>query len=361
MAWSLQICRVFGIPIRLHLTFVLLIGWLGFLGLQSGNPTLFLLSVGIFGSVLLHELGHSVVAQRFGVRVLDITLLPIGGLARMNVIPRQPKEEFCIAIAGPAVNFVLGPALYVAHLAWEPYVPWMRLMDVPGVLLGKLAYANLMLGLFNLLPAFPMDGGRIFRAILAQRMPYVRASQQAAQLGQLLAYLLGFVGLATQNPMLTIIAVFVYLGAAEEAGRVQTAAFVAGIAVKDAMLTEFHSLAASDPLAHAVELLLAGDQQDFPVQGSEPGQGVVGILTRRHLFEALTRRGGAALVSEVMEPAPPPVDANEALETVMERMAGEGQTVVPVREGDRLCGLLTAENVSEYLFVRAALVRSPAG
>ncbi len=359
MSWSIQIAKILGIPIRLHLTFLLLIGWLGVLGVQSGSLTLFFLSVGVFACVLAHELGHSAVAQRYGVRVLDITLLPIGGLARMATIPKNPREEFWVAIAGPLVNFVLAPLFYAAHLIWEPAVAPLRLMDAPGALLGKLAYVNLMLGLSNLLPAFPMDGGRVFRALLARRMPYPRATQMAAQLGQLVAFFLGFLGLTGPNLMLTLIAIFIFMGASEEHLRVQTQSFVEGVPVREAMLTEFHTLTRGDQLGRAVDLLLAGTQQDFPVTDWVGSQQVVGVLTRRRLLEALAHGGRAVYVSEVMEPAPPPVPPDMALQEVMDRMAGEGATIVPVHTADRLCGLLTTENVSEYLLVRAALIQNP--
>jgi Zn-dependent protease/CBS domain-containing protein len=356
MSWSVQIGRVFGIPIRLHLTFLLLLAWLG---MAQGLPTV-LLAVGLFACVLLHEFGHSVVAQRYGVKVLDITLLPIGGLARMASMPNKPAQEFWIAAAGPAVNFVLAPLLWAGHLAFEPPIArgedfWKTLWTPGAHLLASLAYVNLSIGLFNLLPAFPMDGGRILRALLAMRMPYVRATQLSSSLGQLLAFGMAFVGLGLfglpVNPFLIFIALFIFIGAAEEGARVQTMALTAGVPVREAMMTRLFTLGRGDTLGQAVELLLAGTQQDFPVVENEQ---MVGILTRRRLLEALSQRGRDAYVSEVMEPVPEAVSPETPLEEALQRMSAEGVAALPVQSAEGLCGLLSSDNVAEFVLVRAA-------
>jgi Zn-dependent protease/CBS domain-containing protein len=358
MGWSVQIGRVSGIPIRLHITFLLLLGWLAYIGFSRGNLTMLLLAVGLFACVLLHELGHSIVAQRYGIQVLDITLLPIGGLARMAALPRKPRQELWIAIAGPAVNFVLAPLLYAAHWFIESPPAGLDLWQGSGYLLGRLAGLNLAIGLFNLLPAFPMDGGRILRAVLAERMPYVRATQIAAGLGQFAAFGMGFLGLLLPNPLLIFIALFIFIGAAEEGARVQTQAFVEGVPVRDAMMTRFFTLERADSLGRAVDLLLAGTQQDFPVVEEEQ---VAGILTRRRLLEALSQGGRDVYVSEVMEPAPNPISPETPLEEALERMTAEGLAVIPVQAGATLCGLLTTDNAVEYILVRAALGRNQEG
>jgi Zn-dependent protease/predicted transcriptional regulator len=354
MPWSIQVGRIFGIPIRLHLTFLLLIGWLFSLGIGRGDLTEPLIAVGLFACVLLHELGHSVVALRYGVEVESITLLPIGGLARMARIPKDPRQEFNIAIAGPIVNFVLWPLLLLAHRAVEPAVTgdaWSQ----HGFLLWKLADVNLKLGLFNLLPAFPMDGGRILRAALASRMPHAKATGIATSLGQMLAFGLGFMGLFNGHPLWVFIALFLFIGAAEEGARAQTEAFVEGVTVREAMMTQFVSLRRGDGLNRAVELLLAGTQQEFPVV--EEGE-VVGMLTRQRLLHALAETGPDRYVSEVMEPASEAVSPDSPLQDVLERMMTKGVTVVPVQSDLGLCGLLTAENTSEFVLVRAALFQN---
>ena len=354
MAWSTQIGRIFGVPIRLHLTFLLLLGWLAIAGLTSGDLSLLLLSVGLFGCVLAHELGHSVAAQRYGVQVMDITLLPIGGLARMASIPREPRQEFWIAVAGPAVNFVLAPLLFGAHRLLEGAPAPLEILTAKGFLLGKLALLNVGMGLFNLLPAFPLDGGRILRAALAERMPYIKATQIASSLGQLLAFGLGFAGLMG-NPMLVFIALFIFIGAAEEGARVQTQSFTEGVPVQDAMVTRFFSLGRGDTLGKAADLLLAGPQHDFPVV---EGEAMVGVLTRQRLLDALAQSGRDPYVSEVMEPAPAPVAPDTPLGDVLEWMARDGLTLVPVQTPEGVQGLVTMDNTTEYVMVRAALLRN---
>ena len=355
MSWSVQIARVFDIPIRLHITFLLLLGFFGFVGQRSGDLNFFWVAIGLFACVLLHELGHSVVAQRFGVRVLDITLLPIGGLARMSTLPKEPRQELLIAIAGPLVNFVLAPLFLGLHAALHPGEPIPWPMTAGGTLLGQLGMLNLVIGAFNLLPAFPMDGGRILRAILAQRMPYVRATAWAAGLGQLIAFGMAIYGLWKEQPMLIFIALFVFIGAAEEGARVQTQTLTENVPVRDAMMTRFFTLNRADNLGKAVDLLLAGTQHDFPVlEGPE----MVGVLTRRRLFETLSQEGRDPYVSEVMEPAPAPVTPEMPLDEVLQRMAEEGLTMLPVHSGEGLVGLVTTDNTTEYVMVRAALLNS---
>ncbi len=358
MSWSVQIVRLHGIPIRLHLTFFLLMAAIAYNGLTSGHPELILVSLGLFTSVLLHEMGHSVMAQRLGIKVVDITLLPIGGLARMERIPREPREELLITAAGPLVNFVLAPLLWAAHLVFEPAIAPGALPNASGQPLGQLAGLNLMLGLFNLVPAFPMDGGRLLRAFLAQRMPYERATHISVMLGQALAFALGFIGLMDQNYLWVLIAIFVFMGASEEGVRVQTQAILAGVHVRDAMVTHFDTLRRADNLGQAADLLLAGSQHDFPVM---EGEELVGILTRRRLLEGLATNGRDPYVSEVMTPAPKPVRAEELLLTAMERMANENEPVLPVHEDGHFCGLLTSENMGELVMVRAALQEATRG
>ena len=355
MAWSIQIARVFGIPIRLHLTFLLLIGWL--LSMAGSNRTMLWVTLGLFGSVLLHELGHSVVAQRFGVEVLDITLFPIGGLARMATIPREPRQELLIAVAGPAVNFVLGPLLLLAHQAVGGRPILEDIVNPGGAPLLKMAWLNVLLGVFNLVPAFPMDGGRILRALLAMRMSYVRATRISSSLGQLLAFGMGIIGLMSGNPLLVFVAFFVFIGAAEEGARVQTQAITEGVPVRDAMITRFFTLTRADTLGKATDLLLNSTQLDFPIVDGEK-EDVVGVLTRTRLIAALEQSGRETYVSEAMEAAPPAVGPDTPLTEVLEQMAAQGQTMVPVRSTEGLCGLVTMDNTTEYVLVRAALLRN---
>lgn len=357
MGWSLPFGRLFGIPIRLHLTFLLLMAWLAARGYAQGDWATVAQAAGLFACVLAHELGHALVARRYGIEAREITLLPIGGIARLDRAPREPRHELWIAVAGPAVNLGLALLLYALYRLLESPVALGGMWDAPGHLIGKLASINLMLALFNLLPAFPMDGGRILRALLAERMPYERATVIAAGLGQLLAFVLGFVGLFL-NPLLIFIALLVFLGAGEEGARAQARSAIEGVPVRAAMMTQFTTLRRADSLGRAVELLLAGPQQDFPVV--EEGE-VVGILTRGRLLEALARGGRDRYVSEAMAPSPPSVSPDAPLAEVLEQMARDGVTVVPVQSPEGVCGILTAENTAEYVLVHAALRRDGGG
>src|SRR5881409_673379 len=215
MRWSIKIARIAGIDVRIHITFLLFLAWIGFTYYQVGGSAaaidgvLFILA--LFGCVLLHEFGHALAARGFGIRTPDITLLPIGGVARLERMPDKPWQELVVAIAGPLVNAVIAAVLIFAlgqHLEWEH----LERFNQPGIaMLAKLASENIALVLLNLIPAFPMDGGRVLRALLALALPYSRATQIAAWVGQTLAFGLGIVGLFT-NPMLILIAFFIFLG-----------------------------------------------------------------------------------------------------------------------------------------------------
>jgi Zn-dependent protease/CBS domain-containing protein len=352
MAWSVPLGRLFGIPIRVHLSLVLLLGWIAAAGSQKGLPGIALVAVGMFACVIAHELGHGLVARRLGVRVLDITLLPFGGVARMAAMPRKPRHELWIALAGPAVNFVLAPAFFAAHWLFEPRHPDLLSLTAPG--LGMLAALNLLIGAFNLLPAFPMDGGRVLRALLAERTAYLPATRAAAHMGQLLALCLATYGVIGGEPVFLFVAMFIFLGAVEESSRTQTAALLEGVAVGEAMMTRFSTLQRADSLGRAADLLLAGTQSDFPVM---EGDEVAGILTRQRLIRALARGGREPYVSEVMTPAPEPVSPTTPLDEALRTMLADGAPFLPVYAEEGLCGLLTRENAAELVMVRSALAR----
>jgi Zn-dependent protease len=220
MSWSIKFARVAGIDLKIHLTFLLFILWIGFTYFSIGGAVaarqgiLFILL--LFACVLLHELGHALTAKAFGIRTTDITLLPIGGVARLERIPSEPKQELLIAIAGPAVNVVIA-VLLIFYLGQRAAMSDFEDLHTPRVaMLSKLASVNIGLVLFNLIPAFPMDGGRILRSILAMRMNYLRATEIAARIGQALAIVFGIVGFF-YNSFLIFIAFFVYMGAQQEA------------------------------------------------------------------------------------------------------------------------------------------------
>lgn len=349
MRWSYELGTFAGIPVYIHATFLLLIAWV--ITAQGFRGALFVLA--LFACVVLHEFGHALTARRYGIRTRDITLLPIGGLARLERMPTKPLQELWVALAGPAVNVVLAACFFSMLWAAGSLESFAGMSVTEGPFLERLALVNLWLAAFNLLPAFPMDGGRVFRALLATRLSYARATQLAATLGQGMALLFGFVGLFA-NPMLLFIAFFVWIGASQEAGMVEVRSALGGIPVRSAMVTDFRTLVAGDSLDRAVLLVLAGAQQDFPVvEGAE----VVGVLTRRDLIAALARTGPRASVGSVMRREFPVADVGEMLEEALPRLRESDVRIVPVLEGRRLVGLITDENVGEFLAIRSAMRR----
>lgn len=357
MRWSWKIGEVAGIGIFIHATFLMLIAWVAFAhwviersaGAAIGG-VLFVMA--LFTCVVLHELGHALTARRFGVRTRDITLYPIGGMARLERIPEEPRQELLIGLAGPAVNVVLAAVIASTLAATGGLVPLGEIEVARGPVLERLLLANLMLAGFNLLPAFPMDGGRVLRALLATRLSYVRATEIAASVGQTMAFLFGLAGLLVGNPILLFIALFVWLGAASEAAMAQMRAAFSGLPVSRAMVTSFAALAPGDPLRKAVELTLQGSQSDFPVlDGGRP----VGVLHQAELLAGLAQRGPDASVGEVMQPVAETVDPREMIDDVFARFQGAESRAIPVVRGGEVVGLLTQENLGELVRIQAAL------
>ena len=355
MKGSLKIGVVQGIGIYLHWTFAVLIGWLFVASLIQGEtmgqalaPLLFLLA--LFGCVLLHELGHALTAKRFGIKTRDITLLPIGGLARLERIPEKPMQEFWVAIAGPMVNLVIALFLFAFLAVERGLEPFFDRASLANNFLVRLAWVNLFLLAFNLLPAFPMDGGRVLRALLAGRLGRRRATQIAANIGQMMAVLFGFIGFLS-NPFLIFIAIFVYVGAQVEADLVETTALIEGLQVKDAMMTRFRTLAPQDTVETAITELLAGSQQDFPVVLDT---GELAVLRRKDVLRGVTEHRTGAPVSEFVSRDCETVKSSASLERTLESMRQRECKTVPVADDGRIVGLLTLENISELVMLRSA-------
>jgi Zn-dependent protease len=356
MKWSWKVARISGIDIYIHTTFLLLVGWLALsYWLSERSIPAVLAGLGfvlaLFASVLLHELGHALAARRFGIPTRDITLLPIGGVARLERMPEKPFEELYVALAGPLVNVLIAAVLFVIWLAAGGTLPLAQLSFSEGSFIERLMVANGTLALFNLIPAFPMDGGRVVRALLASRMEYARATRLAATLGQGLALVFGFLGLFN-NPMLLFIAFFVWIGAGQEANMVQVKTTLGGIPVRSAMLTDFETISPTDPLARPVELLLTGLQHDFPVVVDGK---VVGLLTRENLIRGLAEYGEKHFVSYVMNKEFQVMDSAQMLDEVSQHLQGSGQRIFPVMHDNRLVGMIDLENIGEYLMVENAL------
>lgn len=355
MTWSWKLARVAGIDVYVHATFVIVVAWIGLVYWnQSQSLAAVVEGVGyilaLFGCIVLHEFGHALTAARYGIRTRDITLLPIGGLARLDRMPEVPIQELWVALAGPAVNVVIALLLFFWLQVTGSWESVERIGLATGGFVEQIMLANVMLVGFNLLPAFPMDGGRALRALLATRMEYTRATQRAASIGQGMAILFAFLGLLG-NPILIFIALFVWMGAGAEASMVQMKSALAGIPVRNAMLTRFQTLTPVSTLGDAADLLLTGSQQDFPVvaQGR-----IEGILTRHDLVSALTHTGRDAAVGNHMQRECPTAEAAEMLENVLARLQGRDCHTMPVVERGNLVGLLTMDNVGEFLMIQAA-------
>ena len=361
MIWSWKVGRLFGIPVYLHTTFLLLMGFILLAQWREGGNlvaaiggVLFILA--IFATIVLHELGHALTARRFGIRTKDITLLPIGGIARLERMPDVPRHELYVALAGPAVNLAIAAIVFsIGTLAGLH--PILALPTASVGTLDRFMAINVWLAVFNLIPAFPMDGGRALRALLAERTDYVRATQIAASLGQGVALIFGVVGFLF-NPFLVFIALLVWMGASGESLAVQTRAVIAGIPVTQAMMTDFRTLDAGEPLQHAVALVLAGAQRDFPV--TENGR-LAGVLTRDALVAALATGHAAVLIGQAMARDFQTADAHELLDVAFLRLQGCKCHVLPVLRNGQVVGLLTPENVGEFIMFRGVIPSAAAG
>jgi len=361
MKWSWKMGTFAGIDVFMHATFLLIIGWVGLSYWQqtrtlAGTLEGILFILILFGCVVLHEFGHALTARRYGIKTRDITLYPIGGVARLERMPDKPVQEFWVALAGPVVNVGIAALLFGWLIISGALAPLAGLNMISGPFIERLMVVNVSLVLFNLIPAFPMDGGRVLRSLLAMRIEYTRATQIASNIGQGLALVFGFVGLLT-NPFLLFIAFFVWIGAGQEASMVQMKTSLGGIPVGRAMLTDFQVLSPHDLLGHAVKLILSGSQTDFPVV---EGDAVIGVLTRRDILAALSRQGEDVLVASVMRREFQTVDANEMLEPAFARLQTCDCHTIPVTSRGQLVGLLTTDNIGEFLMIQSAL-RQPRG
>lgn len=355
---SLKLFNVAGTDVRLHPTFLLLLAWIGAVyGLQGGVRAALwgvtFISL-LFVCVLLHEFGHVFAARRYGIRTPDVTLLPIGGVASLERMPEKPSQEIVVALAGPAVNVVI--AILLALILGARIDP-TRIAELQQArtgdgLLVQLAGANVALALFNLIPAFPMDGGRVLRAALASRLGYTRATRVAARIGQGFAVVLGFIGLFG-NPLLILVAVFVFLAAAGEAGYVQARDFTRGHLAASAMITRFERLGPQASVDDAAQLLLRTTQHEFPVVD---GAGRLrGAVTREAIIAALQQGQGAAPVLDVMARDLPTVGETAMLDTIFaDLLQSKARFVGVVDPEGRLVGYLTPENVSELVMIRSS-------
>ncbi len=356
MGWSIKLFDVGGTAVRIHMTFFLLLAWIGAIHWTHGGAAAavdgVLFIVALFVCVVLHEFGHVLAARRYGIATSDITLLPIGGVASLERMPEKPSQEIAVALAGPAVNVVIALVLIFLLGAQFDLSQMAQLEKAQSTLMGRIAAANVTLFVFNLIPAFPMDGGRVLRALLAVGLGYTRATRVAASIGQGLAILFAFVGLLG-SPLLVLVAVFIFLAASGEAGYVQARDYTRGYLASHAMISSFQTLGPASTADDAAALLLRTTQQEFPVVD---GAGTLrGMVTREALIRALQELGGNAPVLDFMEREVPTVPENACLDNVFEQLRRGGTRIVGVVDRQqRLAGYITAENLAELVMIQSS-------
>lgn len=357
MGWSLTLGRIGGIPTRIHITFLALLAWVGLTEWQAAGGNAAVMAVAyvvlLFACVVAHEFGHILMARRFGVETEDVVLLPIGGVARMKGMPEKPAQELAVALAGPAVNVVIF-AVLLAVIGPDRMVASIG-KGTPQALVAELAAANIMLAVFNLLPAFPMDGGRALRALLALKLGRLRATDVAARVGHALALGMGLVGLLSGRPLLMLVAAFVYFGATSEAQGMRLHAFTSGLRAGAAMLTRIGVLGPEARLRDAVDLLRHSPQRDIPVLD---GAGKpLGLLTQDALAVALHSHGADWLVIDAMYPNLPGVAADAALEEALRLLEQGAPAVAVVERSGALVGLITAESLGQLVMLNRHAAR----
>jgi len=360
MKYALDLGRPFGIRVSVHWTFLLIIAWVIFIDLQQGSKlgqiiysVLFVLS--IFVCVVLHELSHSLMARRFGINTKSITLLPIGGVADLEKMPEDPRQELAVSIAGPAMNLVIALVLWIflAIAGGIDLSPSNFQAINHSNFLMILLFANVMLAVFNLVPAFPMDGGRVFRSLLALRMARDQATYVAMNIGKVFAFFIALWGIYA-NPFLIFIAIFIYIGAQREYELVRYSAVLSGYTVRAVLMHEYTPLHPNDSIKRAVDILLDGPEQRFIVVDRDQ---VRGILTRNDIIQGLTQYGQEDEVRKIMNTDVTSFSIDASLEKAYEQMRNKQITMAPVLQEGQLAGLIDMENINEFLMVRRALRR----
>lgn len=347
MKSAFRLFTVFGININLHFTFPLLI-----LLVIPGGIKRVVLVIAIFGFVTMHELCHALMARRFGIKVHEITLLPIGGVASMSKVPDKPLQEFAVSIAGPLSNLaVIAIFYYPLKILLGAGALFHPLSTATWPLTVAYAYwINLILAIFNLLPAFPMDGGRLFRALLASRLGMLRATKIAVMVGHVFALGFAYLGLVQLNIILIAIAVFIYMAASSEELQVGVKEALKKFKVRDILPGDFLTLEKNATLSKVLEMIFHYHQEDFPVVD---GARIVGFLTRQDVMAAVHNRGTAIRVDEIMRRDFPKVKETDSLMKVQDIMQEWRIRALPVMRGDRVAGVVTLEDIGRVYAMKS--------
>jgi Zn-dependent protease/predicted transcriptional regulator len=357
MKGSFKLGNIAGIGIFIHWSFSLIIAYIIYSNYRAGHNTeeimwsvIFILS--IFITVFLHELGHALAAKKYNIKTKDITILPIGGLARLERIPEKPSEELVVAIAGPLVNIAL--AVITGLFITIPNLKELTVQLTSGVnqsnFFLNFFIVNIWLAIFNLVPAFPMDGGRILRAILSMKFERHKATKIAARIGQLLA--IGFIIIGfNSNPFLIFIGLFIILGAQAEVEMTKTGFMLKGMLVKDVVMKNYETINGNDLVETAVKQLLNGQCKNFLViSNGHP----TGSLSRDEIIEALSNNGNKATIDKVMNRDILKLNMKEPIEIAYQKMLANKNGIAVVYDNERFVGVLDVENILEFIMIKNA-------
>ncbi|MGY6743432.1 MAG: site-2 protease family protein [Cecembia sp.] len=362
MKFSLYLGSYKNVKVFIHWTFSLLLLWIIISNLRQGMPGMDILWIiifvlALFACVVMHEFGHALAAQKYGIQTKDIVLYPIGGVARLEKLPEDPKQELWVAIAGPLVNIGLFIILSII-LSFTGYnlenLELEELRIRPNTILLYIASANLILAIFNMLPAFPMDGGRVLRALLSIRLPRAKATQIAGGIGQFLAIFFVFFGLFN-NPILVLIGIFIFLGAAAEVSHTQQESFLKGYKAKDALMMKFQIVGFDAPLSKAVEKLLNSQATHFVVVRDDVA---VGTLSRNEIIKGLKEGNEDTIIEQVADFSPLRIETEEDLDEAWKKMMMENKKVAFIIENGHFLGILDQENIGEFVMVKSALTKA---
>lgn len=361
MKWSLFVGKIGGTKLYIHWTFVILLVWIFISNFRAGKDVQQgLWGVGfiliLFACVLLHELGHAMAAKIYKIKTPKITLLPIGGVAQIEKMPEKPGQEFVVAIMGPLVNVVIGALVFLYLQISENFptlneIKEMQLIDSGHELLFNLFIANIILFIFNLVPAFPMDGGRILRSLLLFSTNRKTATNIAARIGQIIAVVFVILGLM-YNPWLVFIALFIFLGAGTEAAYESARASLEHHKVSEVLMHTYTRLSPQQTIEEVVEVLLDTQEKDFVVM---EGENVVGTLSDRQMMIGLAKLGKQTTVAQVMNKDVIEFDLETALVDVYKQIMTVPSSVFPISQNGRFIGIVNRDNINEFIQIQDAM------